>query len=78
MDHIFILCNLSLGQDECSDGSVVHGLTPLLRAINCILSYTTMGAKTGRVFHAIGVWAELAMHHCLVVVGNLLGMTSKS
>ena len=46
--------------------NIVHGLTPLLRGIGCVLSQTTSGAKTRRVLRARGAGAEYAMHHCLV------------
>jgi len=39
-------------QTRCN---VLHGLTPLLRGIGCVLSYRMTGAKSRRVLHSSGV-----------------------
>jgi len=46
--------------------SVIDGLTPLLRGIGCVVSWTTAGAETRRVYRAGGAAAESAMHRWFV------------
>ena len=57
---------LMLPQQRCC--SAVHGVTPLLDDIGCILFQTTAGTKTGRVLRARGARVEYAIHHCLVTL----------
>jgi len=47
---------------------VVHRLTSLQLRVGCFMSWTLVGTETGLVHRARGAEAELAEHHCLVLI----------